>query len=307
MRRLIAVTLLAFTSFACAPAPQGPTAPLAREQVDAGQALDAVVARSSVEAFVRGYASASRDGGSALASVVVGPKLDAWVHWLDVQNAEFDGSIVGTPAIQGLSFVAEVDTGRAVGAEVGLSASVAFTFDPATGPAFDRTRSLDGPVTVVKIGPADWRVLDATRDGVPMSDGIQLFKSEQQTDGGITVRLDSLFMFAPSWQFNVIVENSTDHAVQLEPTGVALLRRTSGAVNRVEGALTGSLAVIPAHATVEGLMAYPTQDAAVGRTLAIAYRDGGAVLPFAFPLKGLVKVVPPPAPTTTAPLAGASS
>ena len=70
---------------------------------------------------------------------------------------------------------------------------------------------------------------------------------------------------------------------------------------------SGSLAVIPAHSTVEGLMAYPTQEAANGRTLAIAYRDGGAVLPFAFPLKGLVKVVPPAAPTTTAPLASASS
>ena len=307
MRRLIAVTLLTLTSLACTPASVGPSAPLAREQVNAGPGLDASIARSSVDAFVRAYASASQDGGSALASTVVGPKLDAWVHWLDVQNAEFDGSIVGTPSIDGLAFVAEIDTGRAVGAQVDLAASVAFTFNPSRGKAFDRTRSLDGPVTVVKIGPADWRVLDATRDGIPMSDGVQLFKSEQQTDRGVTVRLDSLFMFAPNWQFNVVVDNTTDHAVQLEPSGVALLDQSSGAVQRVDGALTGSLTVIAAHATVEGLMAYPAQDAADSRTLAIAYRDGRAVLPFEFPLKGLVKVVPPQAPITTAPVAGASS
>jgi hypothetical protein len=307
MRRLIALTVLALTSLACAPAPLGPSAPLAREQVDAGKGLDVSVARASVEAFVHAYASAARDGGSALVSTVVGPKLEAWAHWLDVQNAEFDGSIVGSPAIGGSAFVAEIDTGQAVGAQVDLAASVAFTFEPATGQAFERTRSLDGPVTVVKIGAADWRVLDATRDGVPMSDGIQLFKSEEQTDGGVTVRLDSLFMFAPNWQFNIVIENNTDHAVQLEPSGVALLDRSSGATQRVDGALTGSLAVIPAHGTVEGLMAYPAQDAADGRTLAIAYRDGRALLRFEFPLKGLVKVVPPPAPTTTAPVPDAPS
>ena len=307
MRRLITVIVFALTVPACAPAPQGPSAPLAREQVDAGQGLDASIARTSVEAFVRAYASASQDGGSGLATIVLGPKLEAWAHWLDVLNAEFDGSIVGTPAIDGLSFVAEIDTGRAVGAEVDLAASVAFTFDPSGGQAFERTRSLDGPVTVVKIGAADWRVLDATRDGVPMSDGIQVFKSEEQTDGGVTVRMDSLFMFAPNWQFNVVVENRTDHAVQLEPTGVVLLHEAGGSVARVDGVVTGSLAVIPAHATVEGLMAYPAQDASNGRTLAVAYRYGRTLLPFEFPLGGLVKVVPPPAPTTTAPVAGASS
>ena len=307
MRRLITVIVLALTALACAPAPQGPSAPLAREQVDAGQGLDASIARTSVEAFVRAYASASQDGGSGLASIVVGPKLEAWAHWLDVQNGEFDGSIVGTPAIDGLAFVAEIDAGRAVGAQVDLAASVAFTFDPLDGQAFERTRSLDGPVTVVKIGPADWGVLDATRDGVPMSDGIQVFKSEEQTDGGVTVRMDSLFMFAPNWQFNLVVENRTDHAVQLEPTGGALLHEAGGRVARVDGVVTGSLAVIPAHATVEGLMAYPAQDAPDGRTLAIAYRYGRALLRFEFPLDGLVKVVPPPAPTTTAPVAGAPS
>ena len=307
MRKLSACVVLVLAASACAPALSGPAAPIAREQVGAGLGLDVAVMRRTVEEFVRGYAQSSDDGGRALARTVVGPKLASWVHWLGVQNLQFDGTIVGVPTVSRLDFLAETHVGQTTGAQVSLSGAVSFTFDPANGQPFERTRVLDGPITLVKLGAADWGVLDLTRDGVPMTDGIQLFKKEERGAGGVSVRLDSLFMFDPNWQFNVVVTNRTDAAVPLEPSGVALLHKEAGQLERIDGALTPSLGVIHPHASVEGILAYPIQDSAEGRVLTLAYRWGRDVLPFEFPLAGLVKVVPPPAPTTPGPVVASPS
>ena len=55
-----------------------------------------------------------------------------------------------------------------------------------------------------------------------MSDSIELFRSQERTAGALKVRLDSLFMFPPNWQFNVVVRNLGSHDVVLDPDGAAL-------------------------------------------------------------------------------------
>jgi hypothetical protein len=312
MRRLSQVLLLVPVLLgACSGELRGPAAPLAREQLLADPGLEAAIVRSTAERFLRAYAAASRDGARELRSLVTGPKLLAWVHWLAVQNREFDGSISGRPDIRRSTFVQELQAGGSNGAEVDLDASVRFTFDPADGPTFPRTRSFTGPMVLLQTGPVDWKVFDATRDGDRMADGIELFRRDVIDDGGVTVRLDSVFLFGSSWQFNVVVTNGTGSEVRLDPAGAALFVQTGpNAFARVEGATTGSLAVVSAHARIEGLMAYPAQDSAEGRVLSIVYRPGSGPgskpLRFAFPLEGLI-TAPSPAPTTSGPVVASPS
>jgi len=303
MRRL-APLLVPLALAACAPEPQGPLAPIAAEQVLAGPALEASAARDAVVAFVRAYADSGRVGVGPLSRLVASDDLLAWVRWLGVQHREFPGTISATVDLRDVAFVATLETEQVSGAQIALSATVAFEFDPLDGEPFRRARILDGPVTVARIAPGEFRVADLLRDGVPMSDGIHRFRGESRTDGWVTVTLDSLFTFPPNWQFNVIVENRGDREVHLDPEGVALLVRRDGSFEAIEGATTASLSVIPAGATVDGILAYPAQQEAVGRVLSLVYLEGRTARRFEFPLDDLVTVVPPPPPAGEAPPTG---
>ncbi len=300
---LIFVLMLA----ACSRASGGPAAPIAKEQFTPGPGLDAAAARQTVLDFLNAYAASADDEAAVLSRVVAGPELAAWVRWLNVQNREFIGAIFGQADLRDLEFLGSLRVRRTIGAQLDLSASVTFQFEPVEADSFERTRILDGPVTLVKTGPADWRVLDLTRDGIPMSDGIQLFRREERTLRDVTVHLDSLFMFTPNWQFNLVVENRGDADVALGPDAFALFeQRPNGELERIDGVLTASLQLVPGRSSVEGLLAFPMQDSAEGRILALGYRQGGKLLRFEFPLEGLVRVVPPPPPTDEEPVAEAS-
>jgi hypothetical protein len=133
-----------------------------------------------------------------------------------------------------------------------------------------------------------------------MSDGIELFADEVRTDGGLSVRLDSLFMFAPSWQFNVVVENRTSSPVRLDRDATGLyVRSADGGYERLDGAISPALTALPAGAGVQSLLSYPLQDSADGRVLVLTFRQDGRVLRFDFPLEDLVTAVPPPPPTAS--------
>lgn len=284
----------------------GPGRPIAREEVLGDAGLDVTAARTVAERFVLAYARASQDGGRSLGSLVAGSKLESWVRWLNVQNREFRGTISAQPSIREVDFVAELQTGSATGVQVALDASVTFTFDPVGAQPFERTRNLAGGMVLVKTAPFEWRVLDASRDGQLMSDGIQILRKQVLSDHGVTVRLDSVFTFAPNWQFNVIVKNDTSGPVALDPAGAILFVKTGkDQFDPVDGVVTGSLQVIPAHGSVKGLMAFPEQASAQGRVLTLDYASGGRTPRFAFPLQGLVTATPLPA--TTAPGPGPAS
>ncbi|HET7235166.1 MAG TPA: hypothetical protein VFK59_01900 [Actinomycetota bacterium] len=285
---------------ACSPELAGPAAPIAAAQVTPGPALDASAARGAVVSFVEAYRAAPEQGVLPLAGLVAGQELGAWVRWLDVQHREFDGTIEAAADVRDVEFVGTVEARRATAAQVGLSASVTFVFDPTDDDPIELVRVLDGPVTLIRTDLGAYRVVDLSRNGVPMSDGIEVFRDEELTQGGVTVRLDSLFMFPPNWQFNVVVTNDAGEDILLDPSGAALFVDADEGFERVDGVITPSLDVVPAGGSVEGLMVFPAQDSARGRVLSLVYGTGQEALRFEFPLDDLVTVVPPPPPEETA-------
>ncbi len=306
MRRLAFSGLVLLAATSCSPSLEGASQPLAQEQVGAGLGLDVASARRTALDFVNAYAHTTEDDGARLSALVVGPKLNAWVHWMTVQNQQFNGTISGVADVRSVAFVDSFLVQNAVGGQVNLGASVTFTYDPVDGQAFDRTRIMDGPVTLLRTDTAEWRVVDATRDGQSMDDGIQLFNDLSTASHGVRVSLHSLFMFTPAWQFNVTVVNRTGGLIRFEPKGLALLVRRQGAPpQRARGVYTQALVALPSGFDAEGLVGFPQQEEAKGRTLSLAYRlAGGRRVTFAFPLGDVVTQVPPtssepsPAPTS---------
>jgi hypothetical protein len=116
----------------------------------------------------------------------------------------------------------------------------------------------------------------------------------------VTVTLDSLFMFEPNWQFNVIIANPTTHPLTLDEGASGLFVTKGGATGRVGGAFTSAVESVPPGGEGPGILAFPVQDDAKGRTLSLVYRGGAQVLRFTFPLEGLVDALP------SAPPSGAS-
>jgi hypothetical protein len=306
MRSLAVSGLVLLAATSCAPSLKGASQPLAQEQVGAGLGLDVASARRTALDFVNAYAHTTEDDGARLSALVVGPKLTAWVHWMTVQNRQFDGTISGIGDVRSVAFVDSFLVKNGVGGRVNLGASVTFTYDPADGPTFQRTRIMDGPVTLRQTGAAEWRVVDATRDGQSMDEGIQLFKDLSIASHGVIVSVHSLFMFTPAWQFNITVVNRTGGLIRFQPSRLGLFVRRKGApAQRMNGVYTEALAALPSGFDAEGLLGFPQQDEARGRTLSLAYRlaDGRRVT-FSFPLADVVTRVPPtgsepsPVPTT---------
>jgi hypothetical protein len=305
MRRSPALPLLLVLA-ACAPRPAGPAAPIGVEQVRSATALDAAAARQAVVDVVRAYASSPTQGVGPLSSLVAGPDLASWVRWLDVQHREFAGTIEASADVRDVEFVTTIEAVDATGAQVGLSASVAFTFRPEGDAPFDRSRILDGLVTLVRIGSGEYRVVDFQRDGVPMSTGIEIFENEVRARGAAEVHLDSLFMFPPNWQFNVVVRNLGTEPMLVDARATGLYVESEDGFARTEGVITRSLEVVPPGAEVAGIVAVPGQDSAAGRTLVVAYESGRRPVRFEFPLRALVTAVPLPPPIAEGSAPGAA-
>lgn len=281
---------------ACSPELEGPAAPIAQAQVTPGPALDAGAAREAVVSFIEAYRASPEQGVLPLARLVAGQELASWVRWLAVQHREFEGTIEAASDVRDVEFIGTLEAGRADGAQVGLSASVTFAFEPAGDDPLELVRVLDGPVTLVRTDPGAYSVVDLFRNGVPMSDGIEVFRKQESSQSGVTVRLDSLFMFPPNWQFNLVVINDSEVGVVLDPGGAALFVDSGDGFERLDGVITPSLRVVGPGQTVDGLMVFPAQDSAEGRVLALVYGTGKEALRFEFPLEDLVTVVPPPPP-----------
>jgi hypothetical protein len=296
-RLVVLVVPLVLAATACSAESQGPMAPIAPAQLTPGPALDASAARQTVVDFVEAYRASPEQGVGPLLGLVAGEELAEWVRWLDVQHREFDGEIAGISDVRDVEFVGSITARRTSAAQVGLSASVTFTFAPVGDDPIELVRVLDGPVTLVRADVGDFRVLDLLRNGVPMSDGIEPFTGERRSEDGVTVRLESLFMFSPLWQFNVTVSNTTDQNAVLDPAGAALFVERGDGFDRVDGTLTNSLTIVPAGTTIDGLMVFDEQASAEGRVLSLVYGSGPDRRVFEFPLGDLVTAVPPPPPT----------
>ena len=308
MRRLLVpVSLLLLAS--CGPSLKGPARTDALEQISGASGLDIVSARQTALDFVQAYAHANDDGGVALLSVVDGPRLRAWAHWLGIQNGAFPGTLAATADVTSLRFVGSANMAGLPSAQVDLGASLTFDYHPQGADPFAVTRRLDGPVTLLRVGEGDWRVIDATRDGQPMDAAIQLLKNVEQTQKGVTVTVDSVFTFAPRWQFNVIVHNSSSAPIALDAAATAIYVKQPGGSYKPtrKTAITPSLATIAPGATVEGLVSVPSQPSPSNRILEMPFALGGRLLQFEFALAGVVNPAQGPLPTATAAAAGASS
>jgi hypothetical protein len=268
-----------------------------------GAALEAAAARQAVVDFVAAYAASPTEGSAALQRLVAGRELASWSRWLDVQHREFPGTIDAAADVRDVQFVTSLEAQQARGAQVGLRASVTFAYAPEGEDPFELARDLDGPVTLLRLDNGEYRVLDLVRDGVPLSSGIRVFQDQVQRGGGLEIVLDSLFMFAPSWQFNVIVRNTGTQAAIVDPQSAGLY--VSG--GRAEGTISRSLMVIPPGAEVAGILGYDQQDSADRRVLTLVFGTGRRFRRFEFPLDGLVTVVPPPAPSEEASPAAANA
>lgn len=298
MRLRAAIAVLPVLALAaCAREAVGPAAPIAPAQLAPGPALEASAARQAVVEFVEAYRASPEQGVAPLRNLVAGRDLASWVGWLDVQHRQFDGTIQAVADVRDVEFIGALTARRVPLASVGLSASVGFRFDPTDDDPIDLVRVLDGPVTLVQSSAGTYLVEDLLRNGVPMSDSIQRFHNQVRMEGGLSVRLDSLFMFPPNWQFNIVIENRSSHDLALDPDVAALFVARGGGFGRVQGVITSSLHVVPAGETVRGLMVFPAQRTADGRVLSLVYGRGPKALRFEFPLEDLVTVVPPPPPT----------
>lgn len=294
VRAILGAAIAGWPVAACAPAPEGPAAAIASEQVTVGPAFDASATRQTVLDFVAAYADSPTEGPGALQGIVGGPELASWVRWLDVQHREFPGSIEAAVEVRDVEFVGEAVTGELIGAQVALSASVVFRFSPQDADPFDRVRILDGPVSVVQTEERRFVVVDLLRDGVSMSDGIQIFEDLGDRMGPMDVAVDSLHMFPPNWQFNLVIRNRGTRPMSLRPELSGLYVRTSDGFERFEGIFTGSVETVAPGGEVDGIFAFPMQDGPEGRVLTLAYGRGAEPRRFDFPLDGLVSVVPPP-------------
>jgi hypothetical protein len=292
---------------ACVASRDGPARPVAQELVGGPDGIDAAAARATALAFLSAYANAPSAGVGSLRTLVAGADLRSWVRWLGVQNREFDGRIGGEIDLRSATFVAAVPIGKAVGAAVGVGASVTFTYAPSDGEPFDRTRILDGPITLLRAGTADWRIVDVTRDGVSMNAGITRFDGQAHHLAGMSVRLDSVFRFVPYWQFNVVVTNDTGVTVHLDPAAAALVVRASDGLQMVSTVPSRSLRAIRPGSTVEAVVSVPYRDSARGTALLLPFvGSDGRRMRFLFPLANLIDPVSGPgsAPGSPAPTTG---
>jgi hypothetical protein len=246
--------------------------------------------------FVEAYAASPTEGSAALQRLVAGRELASWTRWLEVQHREFPGTIDAAADVRDIRFVTTLEAEEARGAQVGLSASVNFAYVPESDEPFELARVLDGLVTLLRLDDGNYLVLDLVRDGVPMSSGIEVFRGQSQRRGGLEIVLDSLFMFAPSWQFNVIIRNTGNEPVTIDPEAAGLYVPGTAGAERLEGTISPSLAVIPPGAEVAGILGYEQQDSADERVLTLVFGTGLRSERFDFPLEGLVTEVPPPAP-----------
>jgi hypothetical protein len=142
-------------------------------------------------------------------------------------------------------------------------------------------------------------VFDLQRDGVRMSEAIEAFRDEVRTEQKVEVQLDSLFMFPPNWQFNMVIRNDASEPLFLDANSTGLYVEEGDGFERIPAVISGPFEVVPPASEVEGILAFRLQPTASGRVLTLAYklgrRDRNQVL-FEFPLEGLVTSVPPPPP-----------
>lgn len=289
-----ALLLVAITTVACGVSAVGPTDAVAPDQVTPDDAVKAAGARAVASAFVRAYATDTGPRPRALARLVDGARLRRWVHWLGVQDREFPGTISGAVENNEIGpaapfAVTSVPGSEALLREVDVRATITFSFRPEGDDAITLSRSLDGPMRLIFDDQrGTWRVLDFTRDGIPLSRTFEIVAKRAASGGSANVAIDS-FVSVPYWQFFILV--SSDRPVGLAPRDVELVD-ANGKRTSVAREVTSSLRGIAVGPAVEGIVTFPAQSTADGLRLRMTLRGPGGATTIDFRLRGLIHPIP---------------
>ena len=294
-RRVVPLFLLiAVLGAACGSHPAGPTAPGAPDQVTPDDAIKATGAREAARRFVEAYAQATGPDSTALRALAGTDTLLSWIHWLDIQNREFPGTISGTVSSSQIGpaapfSVSSVPGSEAILRQVDVAATVTFSFDPSNGSPETVTRSLDGPMRLILDPQTGWKVLDFTRDGIPLSREFQVVKGATATADGVKVEAVA-FLSVPYWQFGLVVLDPSSGSVDQKRTAIL---DAGGSVVAAARAVTDSLQRIRAGAPVEGLVTFPGASSADGLTLrVVVHSASGRRTTLEIPLTGEIDPVP---------------
>lgn len=297
------LAVAALVAGGCTSPPPGPAAPEAPDQVTPDDAVKAAGARAAARAFVDAYAAATGQDAPQLQALVGTDLLRRWVHWLDVQNREFPGSITGSVSASQIGpaapfSVSTIPGSEAVLRQVDVLASVTFSFQPSGGAPVTVTRSLDGPMRLILDPSVGWKVLDFTRDGIPLSREFQVVKRASASGDGARVNVVS-FLSVPYWEFGIVA--SVRGALAVAPARTALVD-ASGRVVAPARAVTSSLSPIRPGSPVEGIVTFSPQASAEGLSLRLVLRSpGGGPITLEIPLTGAIDPVPI---STSSPSAG---
>ena len=295
-RRLVLLFVLAAAAggTSCSSHEVGPTAPGGPDQVTPDDAVKATGARAAAHAFVDAYAAATGPDSASLRTLAGTDLLRGWVHWLDVQNREFPGTITGSVSTNQIGpaapfSVSSVPGSEAILRQVEVAATVTFSFDPSAGSPVTVTRSLDGPMRLILDPKSGWKVLDFTRDGIPLSREFQVVNGATASKDGLRIEVVS-FLSVPYWEFGLVVTDRTSVSVASKKTALV---DANGSIVAAARAVTSSLDPVAAGSPVEGIVTFPAQASADGLTLRLVLRVPGAgVTALDIPLKGLIDPVP---------------
>lgn len=268
LRATAIAVILAIVATGCGA--EGPRSTIALEELVPGRAQEIVDARSAARSFIEAYARAAEDGSRSLGAIVAGRELTTWARWLTIQNEQFLGLIRGTATVTSVRLTDILDRDGVRFASVDVLAEVRLDFRPEGDAPFSMVRSFDGPMTLARDSTSGWLVVDATRDGALMSDGIVVIEDGPVLRGDLAIEVVAAFAFAPTIQFNVEVRNVGSAVARLvrPSSGVA------GARGFAPGIATAGLLRVPSGATTEGILAVPADAVVGGGELVLVYRIG---------------------------------
>jgi hypothetical protein len=302
---LMTIASVAVVAGGCSPVTEGPSSTVARASLIPDAAIEQAAVRSAAIDFVDAYADAVSDGGTALHALVEGEVMTTWVHWLGVQNDELGVDLVGRPSI------ATVGPARILPAPNGdpgfrvttLEGRVRFEAPPGTGTDLEPfERVLDGDMRLHRQADGRWRVIDFTREGVPLSVALQIPKKPVRltAGAGVSVTVDSLFAY-PTWQFDLRIAVGERGPIELAPDGAVLVSGT-GDVLASADAVSSSVRAIRSG-TTEGLVSFEPLDDVSDVSLRLTFGATPRPLVFEFPLEPILSPVIGPASAGSSPSA----
>ncbi|MGH2682978.1 MAG: hypothetical protein ACRDIX_07070 [Actinomycetota bacterium] len=246
--------------------------------VESRAGLEAVAVRETVLEFLNAYAR-SGETVRPLRTLVGGPELRDWVHWLGVQNRHLDRATgdLEVGAVRLLQIRDEV-------AAAAIDATVTFTFEVTEGEESMITRSFQSPVILTRLErPGSWAVLDVVRDGRSMTDSIILLDPPVAARGnGLVVEAVSVYRFTAGTVVNLRVRNVGGSPIRIDRERSVL--QVAGQPLRPLGTTVTFSGALPPDQLVQGAFDFPDVAlTAAPEAIVLRFHDDREPIALAFP------------------------